>query len=203
MAAQVNVAEAARIIQAGGIVAFPTETYYGLAVDPFHPGALARLFAVKGRPNAKPILVLVDDPAAVLQLAAAIPPVFAPLMAAFWPGPLTLIFSARPEVPALLTGGTGTIGIRLSSHPVARQLVRAAGGPITATSANLAGRPPAVSAHAAAAMFGTGIEAVVDGGETPGGRGSTIVAEKDGHLLLIRDGVLPFTALRSHAGQSG
>ena len=182
---------AVALLRAGGIVAFPTETYYGLAVDPFNREALRRLFRLKGRPSAKPVLVLVRDAAQIPLLAEATPAAYEPLMRRFWPGPLTLIFPARDDLPPELTAGTGGIGIRQSPHPAAVALLAAFGGPLTATSCNRSGEPPATTAAEAAASFHGGPLLVLDGGSTPGGLGSTILGLRDGRPLCMRDGALP------------
>jgi L-threonylcarbamoyladenylate synthase len=189
-------AEAARIISRGGLVAFPTETYYGLAVDPFSEAALAGLFAVKSRPAAKPILTLIESRAQLTRLTTEIPAVYPVLMDHFWPGPLTLLFRARPELPHLLTGGTGTIGVRISSLPVARRLAAASGGIITATSANLSGRPPAATAAEAATQLGPGLDLILDGGPTAGGCPSTLLTVENGKPLLLREGMVAAADIR-------
>lgn len=186
---------AVAVLNSGGVVAFPTETYYGLAVDPFNPLALNQLFALKQRDTAKPILTLVDDRESLSMLVHEIPILYLQLMEEFWPGPLTLIFPARINLPTLLTAGTGTVGIRQSSHPFARQLLRAFGRPITATSANISGRGAAADAHQVRAAFGSRIEMIIDGGPTPGHTGSTIVGIGDNRLKLIREGVIPYEAI--------
>ncbi len=191
---------AVAILQDGGIIAFPTETYYGLAVDPLNPLALNHLFTVKQRDISKPILTLVDDRQSLLLLVQEIPPLYEVLMEAFWPGPLTLIFQARLNLPQLLTAGTSTIGVRQSSHPFARQLLRAFGRPITATSANISGQPAAADAHAVKAQFGSGIDMVFDGGRTPGVIGSTIVGFAGDGLKLIREGAIPFAEILKISG---
>ncbi len=180
------------ILRQGGIVAFPTETYYGLAVDPFNPDALSRLFAVKKRETTKPILTLVSDRDQLSQLVPVVPVPFQILMDRFWPGPLTLVIAGGTELPSLLTGHTNTVGVRQSSHPVARQLSSSFGSPITATSANISGCAPAVNAVEIVNTFGTEIDMVIDGGTTPGGAGSTLVGIDQGRLRLIREGVIPF-----------
>ena len=134
-------ADAAARIRAGGIVAFPTRGIYGLAADPFNRTAVARLFEIKKRRPEKPILVLVRDEADILRLAAAVPPAARSLMTRLWPGGITLVLPARRDIPPELTAGTGTIGLRLPSHPVAAALAAAVGGPVTATSANFSGEP--------------------------------------------------------------
>lgn len=187
---------AVAVLKRGGVVAFPTETYYGLAVDPLNPLALNHLFVLKQREVSKPILTLVDDRISLSSLVQEIPPIYEPIMDEFWPGPLTLIFPARVNLPALLTAGTATIGVRQSSHPFARQLLRAFGRPITATSANISGRAAAVDAYNVKSQFGSRIDMVFDGGRTPGVVGSTIIGLEDDALKLIREGVIPFNRIQ-------
>lgn len=187
---------AATIVAQGGVVAFPTETYYGLAVDPFNPEALARLFRLKKRPEQKPVLVLVAELAALPLLVREVPAPFQPLIAAWWPGPLTLIFPALAELPQLLTANTGTVGIRISSHPVAQELGKRLPGPLTATSANLSGRPAATSAAEVAAQLGGAVDYILDGGPTAGGLGSTIVGLAGSEVKLIRVGAIPAASLK-------
>ncbi len=184
------VEEAAAVILEGGIVAFPTETYYGLAVDPFNRQALDRLFALKQRSLSKPVLTIIFNQAQLSTISTAVPPCFNSLMARFWPGPLTLIFNARPELPPRLTAASGTIGARISSNLLAHSLVRAAGRPITATSANISGQPPALSAGRLRKIFGGGLDYILDGGSTPGGLGSTIIGCQRGEPCLLRPGAV-------------
>lgn len=190
-------AQACTLLQNGGVVAFPTETYYGLAVDPFNQTALARLFALKRRAVDKPVLLIIENASQLSRLVAEVPPDFNILMEKFWPGPLTLVFPGALSLPEMLTCDRGTIGVRVSSHPVARQLARAFGRPITATSANFSGQPPAITAASVRAQFGTGLAAVLDGGKTTGDRGSTIVGYQEGKACLIRDGVIPFSQIEA------
>jgi L-threonylcarbamoyladenylate synthase len=183
---------AVEVLKGGGVVAFPTETYYGLAVDPLNPLALNHLFSLKQRDISKPILTLADDRESLSSLVQDVPIIYERLMEEFWPGPLTLIFQARVNLPSLLTAGTSTIGVRQSSHPFARQLLRAFGRPITATSANISGRAAAVDAYEVKAQFGSKIDIVFDGGRTPGIGGSTIVGLDGDSLKFIRKGVISF-----------
>lgn len=169
----VMLAAAARI-QAGGLVAFPTESFYGLGADALDAGAVARVFEVKGRPDDKPLLVLVDSIDMVAELAAAIPDGARALMARHWPGALTLVLRASARVPAGLTGGTGTVGVRLPGHAVARALVAATARPVTAPSANPNGAPPPRTAGDVRGYFDGRVELIVDGGPTAGGAGSTV-----------------------------
>ncbi|MGI6639830.1 MAG: L-threonylcarbamoyladenylate synthase [Desulfobulbus sp.] len=190
---------AVRLLQAGGVVAFPTETYYGLAVDPFNAQALERLFVLKARSQAKPVLVLVQDTAQIPLLAAQSPPVYTQLIRFFWPGPLTLVFPARTSLPHQLTARTRGIGLRQSPHPVAAKLLAAFGGPLTATSANRSGTEPATSAQQAASLVQGALGFVLDGGETPGGAGSTVVGLHAGILHCLRPGKIPFAEVEAVA----
>lgn len=183
-----QLADAVNRLKRGGIVAFPTETFYGLAVDPFCRNALVALFGLKKRPADKPILVLIDHIEQISLLAKSVPQQYVPLMERCWPGPLTLIFPAKKSLPVELTGGTGTIGIRISSHPLARKLLRATGIPLTATSANISGSPPPQTAQAVAAMFGPSLCYILDGGKTHGGLSSTVVGLAGETPVVLRQG---------------
>jgi len=156
------------------LVAFPTESFYGLGADARLASAVARVFAVKGRPESKPLLVLVDSAASAEALCREIVGGARELMARHWPGPLTLVLPAAPALPEALTAGTGTIGIRVPGHPVALALVRAAGMPLTAPSANPSGESPPSSAAAVRGWFDGQIEVILDGGPTAGGAPSTV-----------------------------
>ena len=186
---------AVSVLAQGGIVAFPTETFYGLAVDPFNEKALANLFRLKGRPLHKPFLVLIQDEGQLSGLASSIPRAYRPLMQAFWPGPLTLVFPAAARVSSILTGESDGIGVRISPHPVARNFGQMWGKPMTATSANLSGMPAACNADEVRQFFGDGVDCVLDSGQTPGGMSSTVVGVHQGKLQLIRAGVVDFSSL--------
>ena len=183
-----SLSRAAAYLRRGGVVAFPTETYYGLAVDPDCPPAVAKLFAVKKRQEQKPLLLLIEDQAQLETLVQEVPPVYVPLMIRYWPGPLTLVFQAKKHVNRQITGHTGTVGVRISPHPIAQQLVRRMGKPITATSANISGLLPTRSAREVFAMLGNRVDYIVDGGQTGAGLCSTVVGIKDGRLCLLRPG---------------
>ena len=186
---------AVAVLAQGGIVAFPTETYYGLAVDPFNEKALTDLFRLKGRPLHKPFLVLIQDETQLLSLVSSIPPAYRPLMQAFWPGPLTLVFPAVARLSSVLTGDGDGIGVRISPHPVARAFGQMWGRPMTATSANLSGMPAARTADEVRQFFGDAVTCILDGGQTPGGMSSTVVGLDQGELQLIRAGVIEFSSL--------
>ncbi|OPX19637.1 MAG: threonylcarbamoyl-AMP synthase [Desulfobacca sp. 4484_104] len=189
--------EALTIIRRGGIVACPTETYYGLAVDAFQETALARLLALKGRPVGKPLLVLVADLDMVELVALIVPPLAQQLMARFWPGPLTLVLPARPDLPGQLTAGTGTIGVRQSGHPLALSLTAAYGRPLTGTSANRAGQPPVVSAVAVEREMGLELDLIMDSGPCFGGLASTVLDLSQEPPRLIRVGAIPKRVLET------
>jgi len=165
---------AAAILSSGGLVAFPTESFYGLGADALDPRALARVFAVKGRPESKPLLVLVDSVAMVEGLVSEVPAGARELMARHWPGALTLVLKAAAHVPRKLTAGTGTVGVRMPGHPVALALVRAARLAVTAPSANPSGAEPPTTALAVRRYFEDAVDLILDGGPTAGGAGSTI-----------------------------
>lgn len=183
-----QLARAVAELRRGGIVAFPTETFYGLAVDPFCRSALVALFELKQRAADKPILVLIDHIEQLSLLVKSVPQQYVPLMKRHWPGPLTLIFPAKKSLPVELTGGTGTIGVRISSHPLAGRLVRAASTPLTATSANVSGSPPPQTAQEVAAMFRPSLCYILDGGKTPGGLSSTVVGLSGATPVVLRQG---------------
>jgi len=189
--------EAAGRIRSGGIVAFPTETFYGLAVDPFNPSALGRLFSLKKRSPDKPLLVLIDKPEDLGLLVKKVPRQYERLLDIFWPGPLTMVFEGIDGLPGLLTDEYGTVGVRRSSHPVAGALAIAAGGAVTGTSANPSGLPAAVNSGEVAEMFPEGIDQIIDGGPVPGGSGSTIIGLEGDGVKLIREGRIPFEKIRA------
>ena len=165
---------AGALVGAGRLVAFPTESFYGLGADALDADAVARVFEVKGRPDDKPLLVLVDSVEMVTRLAAAVSDGARALMARHWPGALTLVLQASARVPAALTGGTGTVGVRMPGHAVARALVAAAARPVTAPSANPSAAPPPLTAAAVRGYFEGRVELILDGGLTAGGAGSTV-----------------------------
>ena len=182
-------ADAAAVLAGGGVVAFPTETFYGLAVRALDAPAVARLFALKGRPRSSPILVLVDEPARI-EAFARVSDVARAFMDRHWPGALTLVLHAGAGVPPELTAGTGTVGVRQPGHAVARGLAAAAGGPITAPSANLSGEPPPTTAAEVRRVFDGQIELILDGGATPGGAPSTVLDVTVDPPRVIRAGAV-------------
>lgn len=182
------IAAAAAVVEAGGLVAFPTESFYGLGADALDAHAVARVFEVKGRPEQKALLVLVDSVEMAASLAAGIPDGARALMAKHWPGPLTLVLEAAPRVPATLTGGGRTIGVRMPGHAVARALVHSAGRPITAPSANPSEAEPPRTAAAVRDYFEGLVELILDGGTTAGGAGSTVADCTSWPPRILRQG---------------
>jgi len=186
---------AALLIKKGGVVAFPTETTYGLAVDPFSPAALSRLYRIKARSHNKALPVLVSNRKQLSLLVRSVPPQYSVLMKKYWPGPLTLIFDAKDEIPVELTGHSGSVAIRISSHPVAKQFVEAVGGPVTATSANISGQPAALTAAQLNDRLGDSIDLLLPFDYGVEGGCSTIVASSGESISLVRAGVLDFKDL--------
>lgn len=185
------VREAAAVVARGGIVAYPTDTLYGLAVDPRNDAAVDALFAAKGRePGAAVALIAADEPQA--RQAGSFGPAESALAAALWPGPLTIVVPASPSMSRLLSGGRPTLGVRVPAHRVARDLAAAFGGCITATSANRSGKPPAATADEVAAAFHDGVDVLLDAGPAPGGPPSTLVEIVGGRPVLLRGGALPW-----------
>ena len=184
-----RVEEAAGAILAGEVVAFPTETSYGLAAAWDLPRPLELIFQMKGRPAGKPLLLLLAHGGQLPMVTSAVPLAARPLMERFWPGPLSLLLPARPGLPWALTGSTGRVGVRISSHPLALELTARVGRPITATSANRAGLPPALSPQEVAEQLGpAGLSLIMDGGTLPPSPPSTIVDVTASPPRLVREG---------------
>jgi L-threonylcarbamoyladenylate synthase len=181
--------EAARIIASGGVIAFRTDTFYGLGVDPLNAEAVGKIRELKGREETKPILILISDDRELdrfinnsrfLRMVAV----------GHWPGPLTLVGGARPELPVELTAGTRTIGVRLPDDESVRGLVRACGGALTATSANVSGQPPARTAKEVESYFPEGIDLIIDGGEVTATEPSTVLDVSGFKPRLVREGAI-------------
>lgn len=183
---------AAGLLRGGELIAFPTDTFYGIGADPWNEEALRRITRIKRRPEASPILVLAAGPEQVCLVAASIPSSLERLAGAFWPGPLTLVVPARAELSRILTGGTGTIGIRVPASRIARGLATALARPITGTSANRSGEPAAATAEEVRALLEADLRLLIDGGPAPGLVPSTVVDLSCGRPRLIRAGAVPF-----------
>jgi len=188
--------EAVAVLKRGGVVAYPTETFYGLGADASDEKAVERVYALKGRELNKPLPLIIGDREIVNRLVEEIPETARKLMDAFWPGGLTIVFKASPFIVPRLTGGTGKIGIRISSNPIASRLSALLSRPLTATSANLSGEKECVSAREVLEFLGDQVDAVVDGGATPGGKGSTIIDVTTDPPAVLRAGVIPPSLIR-------
>lgn len=183
-----GVARAARLLWDGGLVAFPTETVYGLGADAGNAAAVRGIFAAKGRPADNPLIVHVAEQAALRTVAATVTPLAEELAGRYWPGPLTVVVDAADALPRETTGGLTTVAVRMPDHPTALALLRRARVPVAAPSANRSGRPsPTTAAHVAADM--AGIEGVIlDGGPCPLGLESTVVDARGNTPVVLREG---------------
>ena len=180
---------AAQIVARGGVIAFRTDTFYGLGADPFKPAAVRKIKELKGREENKPILVLISDLEQLDRLIEERSSAFDTLANSFWPGPLTIIGQANIQLPPELTAGTKTVGVRLPDDDRVRSLVSACGGALTATSANPSGEPPARTADDAARYFCDRVDLIVDGGVAKTDQPSTVV-DTTGAARLVREGVI-------------
>lgn len=190
-----SINEAARVIFAGGVVAVPTESFYGLAANALDNVAIERLLTIKRRREDHPILILIHSAEELPKYVIHIPPVALRLIAAFWPGGLTLVFESSPRISAVLTGGKGKIGVRRSSHPVPTALARICGIAITGTSANVTGAPPCDRAEDVYEALGSQIDLILDGGKTEGGKGSTVLDVTVTPPEVVREGMVPLELL--------
>ena len=186
-----NISTAADCIRNGGIVAYPTETVYGLGVDPFDDRALQRLFALKERPPEHPVLLLIHSRSEIEQLVTHIPSIASDLMDRFWPGPLTLILPARENLSSYVTSAAGTVAIRQASQGTAADLLVATRGPITSTSANRGGQTPATTAQEAAEFVTGENDIVLDGYCEPDALPSTLVDTTGEVPTILRPGAIP------------
>lgn len=196
-------AEAVEILQAGGIVALPTDTVYGIAVAASTPGGVERLYEIKRRPPDKGIMLLLDD-ATQAARAGLMTPAAAALAAAAWPGGLTVVVPQRPDVrwPSVLTGGMATIGLRVPDHDAPRALARVV-GPLPTTSANVSGLPEAIDATSIVDQLGDGIDLVLDGGPAHGGPASTVVDCTGARPVIVRVGAVPLDEVAAILDRAG
>jgi len=199
MSAGINeeaIKKAAGIIRSGGLVAFPTETVYGLGANGFDPAAVAKIFKAKGRPQDNPLILHISGMAALDELAAEVPPDALKLANMFWPGPLTMVLKKRPVVPDVVTAGLQTVAIRMPANEIALKLIAAAGVPIAAPSANVSGRPsPTSGEHVMNDLSGV-IDMVIDAGPTRIGVESTVIDMSSSVPALLRPGGLGLESLK-------
>ncbi|GJL59661.1 MAG: hypothetical protein NPIRA03_25180 [Nitrospirales bacterium] len=191
--------QVAQCLQGGGVLAVPTDSFYALSVSPLNEMALKRLMDIKGERSHKPFPVLVGDPSQLNQLTEDIPDIARTLMEEFWPGLLTLVLQARSTLSPILTGGQGTVGVRQPNDPRVCALMTHI-GPMTGTSANRSGQPPAQSAREVMEQLGSVVDVIVDGGPAPGGQPSTVLQLESG-LRILRDGAVTRKQLEVVLGQ--
>ena len=186
---------AAKIVSEGGVIAFRTDTFYGLGADPFNATAVARIRVLKGREENKPILLLLSDASVADRFIADRSKAFEDVARKFWPGPLTIVGVAVANLPAEITAGTETVGVRVPADNDVRELVRACGGALTATSANPSGTEPARSAEEVIQYFGSLVDLVIDGGEVTATDPSTVLDVTTTPPLVVREGAIKATDL--------
>lgn len=192
-----RLAEAAAVIRAGGLVAFPTDTLYGLGADPFNPAAVDHVFVAKGRAAGRALPLVAADEEQVVSQLGPIPPLAHMLAERFWPGPLTILIAADAALPSAVTGGMARVAVRVPAHPVARSLCRAANSVLTATSANPSGETATNDPGAVAVALASFVDLLLDAGRTAGGPPSTIVDVTGAEPRLVRAGAIPWEAIQS------
>jgi L-threonylcarbamoyladenylate synthase len=192
--------QAAKIIKTGGVVAFPTETVYGLGADAFDPIAVARIFEIKNRPSFDPLIIHIADLDEMSRLVIDIPHSAEKLIKRFWPGPLTIIFFKKVEVPDIVTAGLPTVAVRMPRHPIALKLIKKAHRPIAAPSANPFGYVSPTTADHVREQLGNRVDLILDGGPCEVGLESTILSFTEGKPRLLRPGGLPLEEIESVIG---
>lgn len=191
-----SIITAVEILKGGGIIAYPTETFYGLGADAGNIKAVEKIYDIKGRDYKSPVSIIIGNSQDLIRFVEDVPEVSRRLMEKFWPGGLTLVFKASSNISLRLTGETGKIGIRLSSNIIASHLANTLSNPITTTSANLSGARECTSADEVIDCLKDKIDMVVDGGQTPGGLGTTIVDVTTDPPTILREGIIPPSLLR-------
>lgn len=187
--------QAAKIIARGGVIAFRTDTFYGLGADPFNREAVERIKSLKGREEGKPILIVISDPDQIERFIVNASNAFQKLAERFWPGPLTLIAAACEGLPEAITAATKTVGVRLPADERVRALVRSCGGALTATSANPSQLAPAASAQTVQDYFDARIDLIIDDGEARTNLPSTVVDASESEPRLVREGVIAWAEI--------
>ncbi len=193
------VSRAAAVLDAGGVILYPTDTIYGLGCRAADEPAIGRIYAMKRRPPSRPTLILVGSAGMVARFVTGIPPAAAALMERFWPGPLTLLFTAAGGISPLLTAGTGKIGIRLPAHPFCTKLSLKCDDAIVSTSANVSGSPPAGGTADPVREFGRLVDLVVEAGHLAS-LPSTVADVSGGELTIMREGAIPARKLHESLG---
>ena len=187
---EIILTRAVEILSGGGIIAYPTETFYGLGADATNPKAIEKIFTAKGRDFKNPISLIIGNPDETYSLVKNIPERAKRLMKAFWPGALTIVFSASDDISPLLTAGSGKVGLRVSSHPIALKIVQKLKKPLTATSANASGAPECSVASEVDQQIGGKIDAIIDWEQTKGVTASTIIDVTCDPPVILREGAV-------------
>jgi L-threonylcarbamoyladenylate synthase len=195
-----QVSEGVAVLRRGGIVAFPTDTVYGLGACPYLHRAVERVYAVKERPQGMALPLLLSSTLQISEVAEPVPPVAWLLAEKFLPGALTLVLRKSSSVPEIVTAGGTTVAVRVPAHPVPVALALGLGSPVSGTSANLSGKPSALTAEEVRSQFGDKIDLVIDGGQCPGGRESTIVDVTGEVPVVLREGAIDFVELKKVCG---
>jgi tRNA threonylcarbamoyl adenosine modification protein (Sua5/YciO/YrdC/YwlC family) len=188
---------AADFIRRGELVAIPTDTFYGIAADPFNLAAVDQIYRVKGRPETRALPILVNTTTQAIALSRDVPYTFHKLAQKFWPGPLTLLVEASTGVPLKVTAHTGNVALRWPKSPIVTALIELIGGPVTGTSGNISGQPACATAIDLLEQMGDRLPLIIDAGETPGSLASTIVKLQDDDWEIMRDGVITEQEIRA------
>lgn len=191
-----SIIPAVETIRTGGVVAYPTETFYGLGVDALNKDSLKKIYELKKRHFSQPLSILIYSRDVLPEYVEVIPELAWRLINQFWPGPLTLIFSASPPLPPLLCSQTKKVAIRISSHPIARALAEGLHSPITSTSANVSGSASCTTPEEVTLQLGDTVDLIIDGGRTAGDKASTIIDVTQSPPRLIREGAIPFDEIK-------
>ena len=189
-----TIAKTRRVLKDGGVIAFPTDTFYGLGADPFNTVAVEKIYQIKGRDSNKPLLLLIDPLEKLYDLVEGISEAGTKLMETFWPGPLTLLFKPKPCIPENIT--KGLIGIRQPGNSLTRKLLSELTHPLTAPSANFSGEDPATTAEQVENSLGNKVDLILDGGVCKGGEPSTLVDTTQAPVQLIREGAINFNRIQ-------
>jgi L-threonylcarbamoyladenylate synthase len=185
-----------KVLKDGGVIAYPTDTFYGLGANCFSEQAVSRVYLLKARDFSKPLSIIIPDRDKLEELVLEPPRIFDVLADKFWPGPLTIVLRASKKIPDIILGASQTIGVRLPDHPWLRALVKHTGFPITATSANLSDKDEVSNPQVVIRDFSGKVDLIVDGGKTPGFKPSTVVDISSGRPEILREGAIPASELR-------
>ncbi len=200
---RIQVEQGISVLKLGGLVAYPTDTVYGLGAPAFSPEAVLRIFQVKKRPQNMALPLLLSDISQIDKVAVSVPPLGRFLAEKFWPGALTIVLNKSDVVSDIITAGSDKVGVRIPNHPVPLALVRGLGAPITGTSANLSGKPSPLTAEEVQAQIGAGVDFIIDGGRTPGGIESTVVDVTLGNPVILRQGAISREEIESKCAEYG